>query len=91
MLSKLYGVIAATRRDWYERRPHLRRRLTRPVVSVGSVAVGGRGKTPVTALIAEILRDAGERPAVLSRGYARQRHVDGVVAVSYTHLRAHET
>lgn len=81
MLSKLYGVIAATRRDWYERRPHLRRRLTRPVVSVGSLAVGGRGKTPVTALIAEMLRDAGERPAVLSRGYARQRHVDGVVVV----------
>jgi tetraacyldisaccharide 4'-kinase len=81
VLSKLYGVVAARRRNWYGRRPHLRRRLTRPVVSVGSLAVGGRGKTPVTALIAEMLRDAGERPAVLSRGYARRRHVDGVVVV----------
>ena len=37
---------AAWRRQWYER-PGARRRLSRPVVSVGALAAGGRGKTPV--------------------------------------------
>ncbi|HNU86156.1 MAG TPA: tetraacyldisaccharide 4'-kinase [Syntrophales bacterium] len=40
-----------------------------PVLSVGNLVVGGTGKTPVVILIARILRDAGYKPAVLSRGY----------------------
>ncbi len=39
------------------------------MVSVGNLGVGGSGKTPVVARVAEILRDAGEEVAVLSRGY----------------------
>lgn len=51
--------------------------------------MGGRGKTPVVALIARMLVAAGERPAILSRGYARRIREDGVVIVSDgTHLRA---
>jgi tetraacyldisaccharide 4'-kinase len=53
-----------------------------PVISVGNLAFGGRGKTPVVAYIAQLLIDAGERPAILTRGYARQRPEDGVVVVS---------
>ena len=53
------------------RRPDLRRRLRRPVISVGNLAVGGRGKTPLVAAIARELLAMGERPAILSRGYAR--------------------
>jgi tetraacyldisaccharide 4'-kinase len=41
-----------------------------PVISVGNVAVGGTGKTPVTAWIAATLRAAGRAPAVLHGGYA---------------------
>ena len=81
MLSAIYGAIAARRRRYYEARPGVRRRLARPVVSVGALAAGGRGKTPVTALVAELLRDAGERPAILSRGYGRRTPIDGVVVV----------
>jgi tetraacyldisaccharide 4'-kinase len=51
------------------------------VISVGNLAVGGRGKTPIVACIARLLLDLGERPAILSRGYARQEPVDGVVIV----------
>ena len=40
-----------------------------PCVSVGNLAMGGRGKTPVVALLARLLLEAGERPAILSRGY----------------------
>ena len=80
MLSALYARGAAWRRWWYAR-PGARRRLSRPVVSVGALAAGGSGKTPVAALVAELLRDAGERPAVLSRGYGRRLRASGVVVV----------
>ena len=44
--------------------------------------MGGRGKTPLVALVARILITHGERPAILTRGYHRQRHEEGVVVVS---------
>lgn len=82
VLSTLYSAGARRRRERYADRPDLRRRLRRPVISVGNLAVGGRGKTPVTATIARLLLEMGEAPAILSRGYARARPVDGVVVVS---------
>ena len=81
-LSAVYGRVARLRRSWYEQRPHARRRLERPVISVGNLVVGGSGKTPAVAAIARMLRDMGERPSVLSRGYARRKRTDGVVVVS---------
>jgi tetraacyldisaccharide 4'-kinase len=78
----VYGRVARLRRSWYVRRPHARRVLERPVVSVGNLVVGGSGKTPVVALLARLLLQAGERPSILSRGYARRRGVDGVLVVS---------
>ncbi len=46
-------------------------RLGFPVVSVGNLTLGGTGKTPLTILLAEKLRQRGFRPVVLSRGYRR--------------------
>jgi tetraacyldisaccharide 4'-kinase len=51
------------------------------VVSIGNIAVGGRAKTPLAAYVATRLREMGERPAILSRGYGRRAAVDGVVVV----------
>ena len=81
-LSVVYGRIARARRDWYERRPDRRVRLERPVISVGNLTVGGSGKTPIVAALARLLQSRGERPAILSRGYAREQSPDGVVVVS---------
>jgi tetraacyldisaccharide 4'-kinase len=68
-------------------RPDLAAR--RAVISVGNLAMGGRGKTPTAACVARLLVAAGERPAILSRGYHRRRPEDGVVIVSDgRHLRA---
>jgi tetraacyldisaccharide 4'-kinase len=53
-----------------------------PVVSIGNLAMGGRGKTPLTALVAKMLVEAGERPAILSRGYGRRTRTEEVVVVS---------
>jgi tetraacyldisaccharide 4'-kinase len=40
-----------------------------PVISVGNLTVGGTGKTPVSAWIAQWLRARGARPAIVMRGY----------------------
>ena len=53
-----------------------------PVISVGNLAMGGRGKTPVVRLITRWLVEAGERPSILSRGYGRRTAEPGVVIVS---------
>ena len=82
LLSAVYGRVAGLRRGWYERHPARVRRLDHPVISVGNLVVGGSGKTPVVAALADLLRRTGERPAVLSRGYARRQHGAGVVIVS---------
>ncbi len=81
-LSALYGTAAAWRRAWYARDPSRQRRLARPVVSVGNLRVGGSGKTPIVEYIARMLVEEGERPAVLTRGYARRVVRDGVTVVS---------
>ena len=81
MIAALYAAAARRRREWYADRPHLRRRLRHPVISIGNIAAGGRGKTPFTASIVRLLLAQGERPAVLSRGYARTAPEDGVVVV----------
>jgi tetraacyldisaccharide 4'-kinase len=40
-----------------------------PVFCVGNYHVGGAGKTPTVLALAKLLRDLGEIPVVLSRGY----------------------
>ena len=84
MLSTIYGAVAERRRRWYARHPEARRRLEHPVVSVGALSAGGSGKTPVVAHLAELLVGMGERPAVLSRGYRRERRLDGALVVRDT-------
>jgi tetraacyldisaccharide 4'-kinase len=81
-LSAVYGQVTRFRRRWYEQRPHHRHELGIPVVSVGNLVVGGSGKTPVVALLAAILRDAGHLPAIVSRGYKRRDRRQAVLVVS---------
>jgi tetraacyldisaccharide 4'-kinase len=40
-----------------------------PVICVGNYHVGGAGKTPAVLALTKLLRDLGETPVVLSRGY----------------------
>jgi len=82
LLDLLYAQAVRSRRRWFERHPQARRRLQQPVISVGNLSLGGTGKTPLVLQIARHLAERGERPAILSRGYARRDHRDGVVVVS---------
>ena len=70
------------RRRRMERRPQRQRRLSKPVISVGNLSMGGTGKTPVVAAIAEWLIGAGYRPSILTRGYGREDALDGVVVIN---------
>jgi tetraacyldisaccharide 4'-kinase len=81
LLSTAYARIARLRRAWYAR-PGRSRRLPHPVISVGNLSMGGSGKTPVVAAIARLLRQRGERPVILTRGYGRRRQTEGVLVVS---------
>lgn len=81
MIPALYAAIARRRREWYAAHPEARRRLRRPVISIGNIAAGGRGKTPFAAAVARMLMELGERPAILSRGYGRAERPDGAVVV----------
>lgn len=84
LLSAAYGTGARLRRTWYARHPERVRHLDRPVISVGNLTVGGSGKTPVVAALARLLRDTGERPVILSRGYARKNRTPPILVVSDT-------
>lgn len=48
------------------------KRLSTPVVSIGNLAMGGTGKTPVVRALARALKERGLQPAVLTRGYGRE-------------------
>ena len=63
-LSHIYGRIAARRLKFA--RPYT---SLIPVICVGNFTAGGTGKTPLTLLLAEMLKSMGERPALLTRGY----------------------
>jgi len=65
----MLGGGAALRAALYRRGVLPRVRLASPVISIGNLAVGGRGKTPLVERAAAWLRDAGRPVAILSRGY----------------------
>jgi tetraacyldisaccharide 4'-kinase len=45
-----------------------------PVLCIGNFTLGGAGKTPLALLIAGFLRETGEKPAFLTRGYGGNEH-----------------
>ena len=66
-LGELYGAITVLRMQ----RKGLEAGV--PLFCVGNYHLGGAGKTPTVLALAKILRELGERPVVLSRGYGGER------------------
>jgi tetraacyldisaccharide 4'-kinase len=62
-LGAIYGLVAG----WRLQREGFDAGI--PVLCVGNYHVGGAGKTPAVLALAKLLRDLGETPVVLSRGY----------------------
>lgn len=68
-LSWVFGSVAAVRRAAYRRGWSHSFRVSRPVIVVGNITVGGTGKTPMTIWLAERLRSRGVRVGIVLRGY----------------------
>jgi tetraacyldisaccharide 4'-kinase len=62
-LAALYGAIAARQMAKSSTKADI------PVLCVGNFTLGGAGKTPAVIMLAKILKEIGERPCCLSRGY----------------------
>lgn len=67
----LYRAINRIRRAAYRNGILKAKRLPAPVISVGNIAIGGGGKTPVVIAIVRALTERGMRAGVLTRGYGR--------------------
>ncbi len=76
-MSTVYGAGVWLHRAWRRRLPAWNRKI--PVVLVGNITVGGTGKTPLVALLAEQFVQTGFRPAIISRGYGGRRGVGPAV------------
>jgi tetraacyldisaccharide 4'-kinase len=78
--AKLYELGVRSRIALYDNHFLKTHRLNAPVISVGNLTVGGTGKTPCVAFLANFLRAEGYSVAILSRGY--KRATEGRVEVS---------
>ena len=81
LLSRFYGMLVRLRRILYDHGIFRTRRLPCGVISIGNLTVGGTGKTPMTIYLADLLKNSGYRPVVISRGYkGRAEKKGGVVS-----------
>jgi tetraacyldisaccharide 4'-kinase len=67
--SYLYGVIGWIRTLCYDFGLLSSYQASLPIVSVGNLAAGGTGKTPVVDWLVKEFQKQGKRPAIVSRGY----------------------
>jgi tetraacyldisaccharide 4'-kinase len=68
-LSLLYLLITKFRNWLYDHKILKAVKLSCPVISIGNITVGGTGKTPCVIMLAQMLKEQGFHPVVLSRGY----------------------
>ena len=71
-LSKLFQFGVWIRHRLYDHRLLRSHAVEIPTICVGNLAVGGTGKTPMTAYLVRLLIANGYHPAILSRGYKRK-------------------
>jgi tetraacyldisaccharide 4'-kinase len=71
-LSAIFAGVVALRNKLYDSHALTVHRLSRPVISVGNISVGGSGKTPFVVALGKLLKQRGITFDVLSRGYRRQ-------------------
>ncbi len=55
------------------------KKLDTPVISIGALTMGGAGKSPLVAHLAQKLAEMGRNPAILTRGYGRKSRLDVIV------------
>ena len=68
-ISILYSFLVKIILFLYKKRWLKVKTIYKPVISVGNITVGGVGKTPLVIYIANLLKENGCRPVILTRGY----------------------
>ncbi|MFT6897650.1 MAG: tetraacyldisaccharide 4'-kinase [Paraglaciecola sp.] len=68
-VTLLFAGIAWARRRAFSMGWKTSHKISVPVIIVGNITVGGNGKTPLVIHLAQLLKQQGFRPGVLSRGY----------------------
>jgi len=81
-LSGLFYLVSTIRRYSYHLGVFKSYRAPCPVVVIGNINVGGAGKTPLVIALGRLLKDAGIRYAVISRGYGG-RYKNAMLVDSY--------
>ncbi|MFY9317117.1 MAG: tetraacyldisaccharide 4'-kinase [Burkholderiales bacterium] len=67
--SLVFAVVVRVRRVFYKLKIFGSKHPGIPVIVVGNLSAGGSGKTPLVLRIAEILKEHGWKPGIVSRGY----------------------
>ncbi|MNK02193.1 Tetraacyldisaccharide 4'-kinase [compost metagenome] len=68
--SWLYGLIVSFRNWFYNIGIFKSRPIPGASICIGNITVGGTGKSPLTAYLADLFK--AEKPVILSRGYGRK-------------------
>lgn len=68
-LSRVFQKITQIRRFLYQHGTFTSVKMPVPVIIVGNLTVGGTGKSPLVAYLADFLSQAGYKPGIISRGY----------------------
>lgn len=73
-LVPVYSVIISLRNLFFDKSVFKSEKVKAKVISVGNITVGGSGKTPLVIYVTDLLKNAGYKVGVLSRGYGRRSH-----------------
>ncbi|GAA4354753.1 tetraacyldisaccharide 4'-kinase [Kangiella marina] len=68
-LQLLLRLVVFTRRLFYKLGVFRSVKLSKPVVVIGNISVGGTGKTPLAIYLLQWLMEQGYKPGLVTRGY----------------------
>lgn len=76
--SYCFQFICFLRRKYYQLKKN--KKFPIPIIIVGNITVGGTGKTPLVIWLANLLKENGYKPAIISRGYkSKAEHYPQIV------------
>jgi len=88
-LSALFWLLSSLRRLSFKLGLSKSHQLSKPVIVVGNIGVGGNGKTPMVIYLIELSRSLGLTPGVISRGYGgKAPHYPYLVNTNSTAIEA---